>query len=43
VAAKNVKLLVLEGHLDMQKFMEDFCEVNGFEVDSAANGLEPST
>ncbi len=35
-----VKLLVVEDHLGMRKFMADFCEVNGYEADFAVDGLQ---
>jgi DNA-binding response OmpR family regulator len=34
------KILVVEDHLEMRKFMNDFCSLNGYEADFAFNGLQ---
>jgi DNA-binding response OmpR family regulator len=40
VTGTRVKLLVVEDHPHMQTFMADFCEVNGYDADFAANGSD---
>ncbi len=38
--AATIKLLIVEDHPDMQRFMDDFCEVNGYEADFVGDGAE---
>jgi DNA-binding response OmpR family regulator len=36
----HLKILVVEDHPDMRKFMEEFCSLHGYEADFACNGRE---
>jgi DNA-binding response OmpR family regulator len=36
----TVKLLVVEDHPDLRKFMMDFCELNGYKADFAIDGTQ---
>jgi DNA-binding response OmpR family regulator len=36
----NFKILVVEDDLDFRNFLVDFCDINGYQADVAANGAD---